>query len=340
MFINIIIAVAILAVLILVHEMGHFIAARFFKMRVNEFGIGFPPRLWSKKKGDTLYSINAIPLGGFVSIAGEDGSDEKEKDGGRFDKKPIWQRAIVLCAGVVMNFLLGWLLLIPVLSVGTSSMLVISQIAPNSPAAVAEFMDGDIIIEYDSSDAFISFIDEHRGQEIEVVVNRAGEELVISATPRANPPVGEGALGVGLIEGQIESYPVWRAVWEALKTALYLFSFIFIFLFKLIVSIVGGGDLFSQIAGPVGIYKITTQAAGLGWIYLLNLIALISLNLAALNIFPFPALDGGRLVFLGIEKVQKKPVRAEIQQWVNGGAFILLILLMLAVTIQDIGRFF
>jgi regulator of sigma E protease len=350
MFINIIIAVALLGFLIFIHELGHFLAARKFGMAVEEFGIGFPPRLWGKKKGDTIYSINLIPLGGFVKIAGEDGESMDEnkpeadahgsKKGNRFSDKPIWQRVMVLSAGVLMNFLVGWLLLIPVMGLGSPHQIVVTEVAPDSPAAVAGFTEGDVLEGFESADDFVSFIDVHKGEPTTFEVYQDGDVKELTVTPRINPPEGEGSLGIGFVSGGLEAVPWYEAIWNALVRAGEMFLFIFILLFRLIASIFDGSHLYSQVSGPVGIYKATTQAAGLGWVYLANLMALISLNLAALNIFPFPALDGGRIVFLGIEKIRKKPVSAEVQQWVNGGAFILLLLLMVLVTIQDVTKFF
>jgi len=344
MILNIVLAIVLLGFLIFVHELGHFLAARKFGMAVEEFGIGFPPRLWGKKKGDTLYSINLIPLGGFVKIAGEDGGKSSQNESGYagkfFSDKKIWQRTVVLSAGVIMNFLVGWLLLIPVMGLGSPHQIVVTQVAPDSPAAVAGFAEGDVLEGFESADDFVLFIDAHKGEMTTFEVYQNGDVKELTVTPRINPPEGEGALGIGFVSGGLEAVPWYEAIWNALVRAGEMFLFIFILLFRLIASIFDGSRLFTQVSGPVGIYNATTQAAGLGWVYLANLMALISLNLAALNIFPFPALDGGRIVFLGIEKIFKKPVSEAVQQWVNGGAFILLLVLMVLVTVQDIGKFF
>jgi len=239
-----------------------------------------------------------------------------------------------------MNFLLGFLILIPVFSFGIPKHIVISQVAQDSPASQVGIEAGDFLEGYNSVNDFISYVNEHKGEQISLQLNRGGKELNVIATPRTNPPSGEGALGVGLIEGQTKSVVWYKAIWDALATAASMFTLIFIMLFKLIASIVTGGNLFSQIAGPVGIFQVTTRAAGFGWIYLANIVALISINLAALNIFPFPALDGGRIVFLGIEKIKGSPVSTRVQQWVNSAGFLLIIALLVAVTIQDIHRFF
>ena len=385
MFVDIIIFIVVLAVLILVHEWGHFLAARRTGMKVDEFGIGFPPRLWSWQRGETLWSINVIPLGGFVKIAGEDGTDadlcglnadrrgqntaveitveEKEisvtTDGevmekdvfveekffptkeasgksGYFSDKPIWQRAIVLSAGGLMNFVLGWLLLSIVFSFGTANIVLISDVAANSPAELAGIVAGDRILGFPDIDSFTDFVNRNKGQEISFTVEGGGGEKEIKLVPRKEIPPGQGAIGVALVMGGVQKIPWYQSIWEALKTSVEIFGFIFVMLFRLIAGFFGGENLFGYLSGPIGIYRATTQAAGLGIIYLLNLTALISLNLAALNIFPFPALDGGRVIFLAIEKIKGSPVSLKIQQIVNGVGFALMILLLVVVSVKDV----
>jgi len=374
--VTILLFIVLLAVLILVHEAGHFFAARRFGMRVEEFGIGFPPRLWAKKKGETIWSINAIPLGGFVRIAGEDGEStpsaagevieeetvavavargdgeeevvvEREQffltnqksSGSFFSDKPIWQRTIVLCAGVFMNFVLGWLLFSIVFAFGVSSnFLIVSGVSEGSPAQTAGIVDGDFIQNFSDTQTFVDFVNEHRGQEITLSIEHEGVAQSISVTPRSQSPQGEGALGVGVIESGVERAPIGRAIWDGLVHTAQVFSFIFVMLFRLIVDIFGGGHLIQSVSGPVGIFQATGRFAGLGFMYFLNFAALISVNLAALNIFPFPALDGGRIMFLLIERIKGSAVSVKTQQIVNAAGFFLLIAFVIYVTVQDVGR--
>lgn len=380
MIINILIFILVLAVVVIVHELGHFFAAKKSGMFVGEFGFGFPPRIWGKRKGETLWSINAIPLGGFVKIAGEDGEKEdvdyiptskvvsqeesvevvetpteeliieekitkvdkfSEISSDRFfSSKPIWKRIIVLVSGVLMNFILGWIILVVVFSFGTQPIVVISQVMNNSPAETVGIKEGDKIMGFSSVDDFIQKINESKGKEISLTIKRSQDTQIISVVPRLNPPEGEGALGVGLSAGGVEKMPFFQAVIEASKTAVSIFGMIYSMLFKLIASIFGGPNLFKYISGPVGIFQATSQAAGFGVGYLANLIALISINLAAINIFPFPALDGGRILFLIIEKIKGSPISSKIQQIVNGVGFALLLVLILAASVQDIIRLF
>jgi regulator of sigma E protease len=380
MILNIIIFIAILALLVLVHEFGHFLSAKKFKMYVEEFGFGFPPKIKGWKKGEMTWSINALPLGGFVKIAGEDGEigpndyiveekvivqeesveiiesgtkeiiiEEKITEIDKaaeiprerfFSSKPIWQRVVVLISGVAMNFILGWLILIIVFTFGTKPVVVVSQVFNNSPAYLAEIKEGDKIVGYSSTESFISYVNNHKGQQILLNVQNGQKTRQVEITPRINVPEGEGPLGVGLSAGGVEKEPFSRAVWDGTKASWQIFTMIYTTLFKLIVGFFYGPNLFQYISGPVGIFEATSQAAGLGIGYLANLIAFISLNLAAINIFPFPALDGGRIIFLIIEKIKGSPVSARIQQVVNGVGFALLITLILAVSIQDIRKLF
>ncbi len=239
-----------------------------------------------------------------------------------------------------MNFILGWIILVVVFSFGTQPIVVISQVMNNSPAEMVAIKEGDKIMGFSSVDDFIQKINESKGKEISLTIKRSQDTQIISVVPRLNPPEGEGALGVGLSAGGVEKMPFFQAVIEASKTAVSIFGMIYSMLFKLIASIFGGPNLFKYISGPVGIFQATSQAAGFGVGYLANLIALISINLAAINICPFPALDGGRILFLIIEKIKGSPISSKIQQIVNGVGFALLLVLILAASVQDIIRLF
>lgn len=375
MLIDILIFIAVLVVLVLVHEFGHFAAAKKFNMYVEEFGFGFPPRLFSWKKNETVWSVNAVPLGGFVKIAGEDGNNG-EKDGGGvailketvvrenedvhqerevvmvaddisdipphrfFSSKPIWQRAAVLFAGVVMNFLLGWLMLSGVMMIGAERSLIISQVSSDSPAKIAGIREGDKIIGFSEMDGFISYVNSKKGEEITLTIERGSERKEISLTPRIETPEGQGALGVLLLLGGAEKKSFLESISSGFSASVEVFSLIYVALFKLVASIFSGERLLSQISGPVGIFQATATASQLGIVYLLNFIGFISLNLAAINIFPFPALDGGRIVFLVLEKIKGSPVSVRVQQVVNGIGFALILLLILVVSVKDVSRLF
>lgn len=343
--VDILIFLVVLVFLIVAHEGGHFFLARRFKMYVEEFGIGFPPRLFSRVIKGVRFSVNALPLGGFVKIPGEDGSEDNlsvatPEGESLFSQKPIWQRALVLLGGVFMNFVIGWLCFVVVFSSGVSGEVIISQVGNNTPAQEAGFMEGDAIKGFDSVDTFTAFIDASRGEEVSLTVLRDGEEVFLSVVPRVSPPEGEGSLGVGIIATGIEQQSFLNALGDASMMTLEVFWSIFVLIGMLIASIFGGPSVAEFITGPVGIFHVTSAASAAGIIPLIYMIGLISINLSAINIVPFPALDGGRLVFLLIEKIKGSPVSVRIQQMVNGIAFLVLIGLIVILSIADINRFF
>lgn len=337
MLIGIIAVIIFLSILILVHEFGHFWTAKKFGLLVEEFGIGLPPKIWSKKIGETIYSVNALPFGGFVKIFGEDSDRRGLK--GSFTNLKIWKRSIVVFAGVLMNFLLGWLVISIVFSIGIPQAVLITEIQPDSPAERIGLQTGDKIIGVLKIDDLINFIDENRGKEIVLKIERVDEIKEFKVIPRANPPAGEGALGIGLVEAGLPKKNLSASVWEGLKTSIETIKMIFIALFNLIAKTFVGKASLEQVAGPIGIVKITAQAGTLGFVYLLQLLALISLNLAVINILPFPALDGGRLLFLLIEKVKGSPLPIKFEKYANALGIVLLLLLMIVITIKDIMRF-
>jgi len=336
MFIGIVFVIIFLSILILVHELGHFLAAKKFGLLVEEFGFGLPPRIWGKKIGETIYSINALPFGGFVKIYGEDNLKEEQSRERSFISLKIWQRAIILAAGVFFNFLLGWIVFSIIFSIGMPSAVIITDVLKNTPAAEAGLMQGDIIKRFSTTKELIDFINNNRGKEISLEVERNGEFLKVSAIPRINPPEGHGALGIGLADAGLPKQNIFLSFWEGLKASLSLIITIFMAIIDLIGKTFIGQASLEAVTGPVGITKITAQASSMGFVYLLQLLALISLNLTVINIFPFPALDGGRLLFLGIEKIKGSPLNPKFEKWANAVGFALLIFLMVAITIKDI----
>lgn len=358
MLIGIIAVIIFLSILILVHEFGHFWVAKKFGLLVEEFGIGLPPKIWSKKIGETVYSVNALPFGGFVKIFGENQSadlparqrpEPQAMAGGRgldadsrrrnFTDLSIGRRAVVISAGVLMNFLLGWLVISIIFSIGIPQTVLITEVQSDSPAAGIGLQIGDKIIGFSNVEKFINFIDAGRGQEIVLKIERNGEIKEFKTIPRINPPSGEGALGVGLIEAGLPKQNLLASFWEGLKTSVETVKMIFAALFNLIAKAFVGKASLEQIAGPIGIVKVTAQASTLGFVYLLQLLALISLNLAVINLLPFPALDGGRLLFLLIEKIKGSPLPEKFEKYANAVGMALLLLLMIIITIKDISRF-
>ena len=333
-----------LSILILIHELGHFLLAKRFGLFVGDFGLGLPPRAWGKKIGETMYSINWLPFGGYVKIAGEDGDDEVDKkvphDRIFYNIAP-WKRFLILVGGVGVNFLFGWMLLSIVFMIGVKPGVFISQVQEGGPASVAGLQKNDRLVEFTKSDEFVSYAKIHAGEAITLRVARGDGEIELQMTPRKDPPAGQGPLGVvlgeamgrqqlGLIaaakEGFIESIDIVKGTFKGISSLIGA-------------TFVGKGSL-EGVAGPIGIVKITVDASEAGFIYVLSLMALISINLAAFNILPFPALDGGRVLFLIIEKIKGSPLPKKFEQYANGIGLLLLLGLILVVSVKDVIRIF
>jgi len=363
---TVILFILILGLLILIHELGHFLAAKKLGMRVDEFGIGFPPRIFAFKKGETEYSFNLIPLGGFVKIFGEDLDEESlaGSDSSRsLANKPKWAQAIVMSAGVIFNLIFAWFLI----SVGFMSGMpmsvdqfssedikdanvVLLNVLEDSPASEAGLKTGDKILFLESENDFLqdfnieqmqSFIASHGDKEISFLYKRGKEKPVFAKAVPVSGVVSEKP-AIGITMGMIGTvkFPFFKAFWEGLKLTFSLVGIMFISLFSLIASFVQGtGDL-SQVTGPIGIVGLVGNAAEFGFIYLLGFTAFISINLAVLNSMPFPALDGGRLLFIIIESITKRNIKPKVANMLNLIGFSLLILLMIVVTYHDILKLF
>lgn len=349
----------VIALLVLVHEWGHFFVARKFGIRVEEFGFGFPPRVASRVKNGVRYSLNLLPLGGFVKIFGEQG--EGEGDPASFISRPAWQRFLVIVAGVLMNFVLAWVLFSFVAGVGAPSAfgdedagariapVTIVGIAPNSPAeqaglqfgdAMEELRAGGVGIAVTTVSLFQETINEHRGEEIVVKFRRGKEIREIAITPRRDPPQGEGSLGVALARVAFERTPMLRAPWDGLMMLLFAVQGITLGLYSVFRELITAGRLMGEVSGPVGIFMITDQARSLGFSYILHFMAILSVNLAVLNLLPIPALDGGRIFFIALEKIKGSPVNFKLEQRAHTIGFAILIFLMALVTYRDVVRLF
>lgn len=334
-----------ISVIILLHELGHFLAAKSFGLLVEEFGFGFPPRLFSKKIGETTYSFNLLPFGGFVKIYGENrealrqaqGEPAKERS---FAHQPFYKKTAVILAGVATNFILGWLIISAIFIMGSRQIVAVTEVLKNSPAEAAGLQAGDVLVDFKTSEEFLKFVRENQGGKISLKTARDGDELVFELTPRINPPAGEGAIGVAFAEAGLPKYSFFRSFWEGLKASVAVSVAIVVSLFQLLIGLFTEGRLAANFVGPIGIFGVANQAAGLGFAFLLQLIGLISLNLFVLNILPFPALDGGRFLFAVIEKIKKSPLSLKFEQSANALGFLILILLMIAITVRDVVRLF
>lgn len=357
MLITVAIFLIILGILVFVHEFGHFITAKKMGMKVEEFGFGFPPRIWGKKgKDGVIYSINSIPLGGFCKIKGEDGEEKNAPDS--FGSKSAWRRALVLVAGVCMNFLLcavllsfGFMVGLPqavdqqALANGQVKNYKIQVVAvlENKPAKEADVQIGDVVFSVDGQQItgiknLIDFTSGKIGQKITYKFSR-GNEILTKEIQVVDIGQGKGGIGMSLIETGTVSYGIPMAIWQGFKlTGILTKEFVLAFA-NIIKNLIIGKPLGVQVSGPVGIAVLTGQVAKLGFIYLLQFTALLSLNLAIINILPFPALDGGRLLFLAIEKIRRKPMTQKIESLINTIGFSLLLLLIVIITFQDLLRY-
>lgn len=339
-----------LSLLILGHEWGHFFAAKKFGLKVDEFGFGFPPRMFARRKGETEYSFNWLPFGGFVKIAGENdrmtGDLDKLNNLTEPEKKriflfqPAWKRSVIILAGIFVNFVIGWVLFAGVAMVGTPQVLIISNVQENSPAAAAGILPNDVVKDYKDADSFINFVNENRGKEISFSVLRGSEEMMITATPRAQVVEGEGGLGVGLAPAGAEPQGFFGSIKSGFEQTVFVTKGTFAGFYLMLKGLVTSGRVPADIAGPVGIFSVASDVGRIGFAYLVNLIALISINLAVLNLIPFPALDGGRFLMILIEKVKGSPVPVKVEGWINGVGFALLLLLMAVITVRDVVRLF
>ncbi|TSC83007.1 MAG: regulator of sigma E protease [Parcubacteria group bacterium Gr01-1014_19] len=327
-----------ISILILIHEAGHFFAARRFGIAVEEFGFGFPPRLFAKKIGETLYSVNLLPFGGFVRLFGENQWDSTGGDArASFFKQSAWKRSLVIIAGVAMNFFLGWMLMSLIFMVGTPRVVLVAEVLADSPAASVGILAQDQIVGFDQASDFVNAINQSRGKEINFTISRNGQEIQVKAIPRVS---GDGALGVAVVDAGIEKLSIPLAFWEGLRASFSIVIGIIVAFANLLWGLVTQGRLLIDFVGPIGIFGVASQAGSMGFVYLIQLLALISLNLAVLNILPFPALDGGRFLFILIEKIKGSPLRPEFERSANAVGFLLLLLLVISVTIRDVIHLF
>lgn len=352
-----------ISLLILSHEAGHFLVARFFKLKVDEFGFGFPPemlgipvgrrfpkRIFGVTKGEVLYSLNWLPFGGFVKIAGEnDGFDTgsggsenipEEQKKRLFVFQSAWRRVLVIAAGVMVNFVIGWLLISFVLTVGTPQALVVTQVQANSPAKNIGIIAGDIIKNYVEAESFIQFVNAHRGEEITVEVIRGERELTFTVVPRNEIRPDEGALGVVLGEAGEPPHAFFGALYEGFKRTAILSWLTLVAFYDVVKNLLLHGSLLEGVVGPIGIVHVAVQTSELGFMYLLQLLSLISISLAVINFIPFPALDGGRIFMILIEKIKGSPISKKAEAMANALGFVFLMSLILMVTVRDLSKLF
>lgn len=424
MLMTIVVFIIILGILVFVHELGHFVVARRNGIKAEEFGFGFPPRIfgvqflegkdkhkvseiesveikttdiksgkdeiiqevitekihnyermipikkwriiWGSKDGDneneqrdlqeahkkrfaggTIYSLNWLPIGGFVRIKGEDGEGKNDEDS--FASKSAWVRIKVLSAGVIMNFILAWILLSGTFMLGSyqdvtgknisDSKILVESIEKNSPAEKMGMVAGDFIIQ-NGEGLFFSkvqqvqqYINSNKGKEIELVIQRGKKQLTLAGIPRLETKIGQGALGIsGFGEVIKVKYSFFESIWMGLKEI----GNMFLIVGGIFANLFRGENTGIEVMGPVGLAIFTGQIIPLGLVFILRFIAIFSVNLGIINALPFPALDGGRILFILIEKIKGKPISQKIEQVFHNIGMMLLIALMVFITLREI----
>ncbi len=363
---TIVIFFVVLGILVCVHELGHFVVAKLWKVAVDEFGFGFPPKIIGKKFGKTEYSLNWIPLGGFVKIRGvagddpnADSKDQKQQENS-FQSKGFLAKFSILSAGIGMNIVLAAVLFMIVFTAGfpadtstvqngaivTNAEITISGVIPDTPAYTNGVQPGDVILSYndqtfESITQIQSFSEQHVDTVMPLKLDRGGEIITIEIEPvhiHYNDKDFTG-IGVGLQEIGTVRYPWYQSIWLGIKMTVAVIVEIIITLGDIIASVFRQGTVGDAVAGPVGIAVLTGQVARLGIIHLIQFTALLSINLAIFNLLPIPALDGGRLIFVIVEKIRRKPVNQKIEAVVHNIGFLLLLLLVVIITFKDLSNY-
>jgi len=359
MVITILITFISLIGLIILHEFGHFIMAKRFGVKVEEFGVGLPPRIFGKKFGETIFSLNLFPFGAFVKLYGE---EEAKEDPRSFSAKPIWQRALIVVAGVVSFWIVSVILLSFVFWLGTPQAISdeenqkilnpkvqIVAIAPNSPAESVGLRPGDAILAFeienknfpvDKIKGVQEFTEKYKGDEVVLIIERGKETFEVKLIPRVSPPQGEGAMGVALARTSFTRYPWYQAPFQGIVGTFNFTLLVVQGWVQVLLSTVRGVSTGVQLVGPVGIFGLVSQQIQLGINYFLQFIALISIYLALFNILPIPALDGGKLFFLAAEKIRGKAIPQKIEQRITAFFFALLLALIVFITFKDIQKLF
>ena len=347
---SILVFLVVLSILVLVHELGHFIVARKSGVLVEEFGFGIPPRIFGVQVGETLYSLNLLPFGGFVKLHGESSDEGVSYPDRAFLNKSKKVRSLILVAGVLMNFILAILAFAVVYSFSgipkDTGQVKVVEVTSGSPAQVSGIIVGDIVKIVDGKavtkvSEFVELVEAKKGKKVVAEIERNGEVKKFTLSPRESPPEGEGPLGVTITATEIYYPPVlarpFIGIYYGFKEALFWGGTVVAGLIKIITDLFAG-QAPKDLAGPVGIFAITSEAAKLGALPLINFVGILSVNLAILNIVPFPALDGGRLLFVFIEKILGRKVVPRVESIIHTIGMIILILLILAITARDIQR--
>jgi len=349
LFLTILAFIVVLSLLVFVHEFGHFISARLAKIKVEEFAFGFPPRLISIKRGETRYSINLIPFGGYVKMLGEDKSSPSPAS---FSQKKPKVRLGVIVAGVIMNLVLAGVLFSVGYMVGMAPVrldpntlggqksfeVVVADVVAGSPASTTGLKRGDSILGFGSSEEFSKFTHSNLGKEVYFSVKKDGrvQEMKVKLSDSETTP-----FGVSVVSLPIVKLPFFSAIYAGFKEMVYTTGYIFVMLWGLLVGLFREHKVTEQVAGPVGIFNLTGQAVKMGVTYLIQLAAILSINLGLINILPLPALDGGRAAVVAAEGIfGRRVVKEEVENFFHTVGFVLLMALIVLITFKEIKALF
>jgi len=350
---DILIFVIALSVLVLVHELGHFFAAKITGVRVEEFGLGLPPKIISKKKWGTVWSLNWLPIGGFCKLFGEDVNEKdaiKNKDS--FVTKNPWQKGLIVLGGVLMNLVLAVVIFATVYTIlgvpKETDKVKIIGVAKNSPAEVAGLKEEDWIksvggVEIKKASELTAEIEKYKGKEINLLIDRQGQAQVLPVQVREKAPEGEGLMGLVISNTEMQKikwYEFYKGIGAGFKEAYFWGKIIGGGVYQMIAGLFTG-NVPKDVTGPIGMYKATSSIRNSqGFLAMVHFFGVVSVNLAVVNVLPFPALDGGRIVFVVYELLTKKRANEKFEMIVNNVGMMILLGLILLVTVGDISRLF
>jgi regulator of sigma E protease len=350
---DIIIFIVALSILVLVHEFGHFLAAKITGVKVEEFGLGLPPRIIGREKWGTIWSLNWLPIGGFCKLFGEDAEEKGAvKEGNSFVTKNPWQKALIVLGGVMMNLILAVIIFTTVYSIlgipiETNKVKVIG-VAKNSPAESAGLKDGDWIksingTEMSQSSNLTEEVAKNKGKNVELLIERKGQVQDLSVQVREKAPDGEGLMGVEISNTEMQKikwYEFYKGIGAGFTEAYYWGKIIWLGVWQMISGLFMG-RVPKDVSGPIGMYQATTSIKNnQGILAMIHFFGVVSVNLAIVNVLPFPALDGGRIIFVIYEILTKKRANAKFEAIVNNIGMMILLGLILLVTVGDISRTF
>jgi regulator of sigma E protease len=347
----------ILSLLVFIHELGHFAVARWVGVRVEEFGFGLPPRIFGKKIGGTIYSVNWLPIGGFVKLSGEDDEAERAEKGHK-KKEYFWarskkERSLILLAGVTMNFLLAVCITSFLLTQGiyeATGSVHIEQITSGSPAEAAGLREKDTLIDIrDAKETalprkitipkdLIDFTHANVGKQVALTILRDNQKSSVTLIPRKDYPAGEGPMGVVISDLELHKYPLSEAPFVAVRINIVRARDMLTGIGSVVGRLFRLQPVGNDIAGPIGIAQVTGQAVKFGLKAVLEFTSILSLNLAVLNLLPLPALDGGRFLFVFLEKILGGRIKPAFERSTHQIGMIILLALIVLISINDILR--